>query len=61
VSRDTDPVPALACTAARLTSPPRRVHRAVLAGFTATGQPPPAAEIERLIRASGGDPGRGPS
>jgi len=28
----------------------------VLAAFTATGQPPPAAEIERLIRAGGGDP-----
>jgi hypothetical protein len=58
VSRDTDLVPDLASRAGRLSDPARRVHRAVLASFTATGRPPPAAEIDRLIRAQDGDPGR---
>jgi hypothetical protein len=56
VSRDTNPVPAMAMRAGRLTGPARIVHQAVLAAFTATGQPPPAAEIDRLIHADGGDP-----
>jgi hypothetical protein len=56
VSRDTGPVPDLALRAARLSGPARQAHRAVLAASTVTGQPPPAAEIERLIRAAGGDP-----
>ena len=58
MSRDTDPWPSLALRAARLSGPAWQVHRAVLAAFTATGHPPPAAEIERLIRAGGGDPQR---
>ncbi|GEM_PF-4424757 len=43
-----DPVPALALAAAQLSSPARHVHQAVLAAFTATGQPPSAAELDRL-------------
>jgi len=58
VSRDTSPVPAMAMRAAGLSDPARQVHQAVLAAFTATGQPPPAAGLERLIRAGGGDPDR---
>jgi Alkylmercury lyase len=58
VSRDTTPAPDRAVRAARLSGPARQLHQAVLAAFTATGQPPPAAEIERLIRAAGGDPHR---
>jgi hypothetical protein len=58
VSRDADQWPALAERAALLSGPARRVHKAVLAAFTATGQPPRAAEIERLIRSDGGDPDR---
>lgn len=34
------------------------MHQAVLAAFTATGRPPPAAEIDRLIRQGGADPDR---
>ena len=56
MSRDTGPVPDLAARAARLSGPARQAHKAVLAAFTLTGQPPPAAEIDRLIRAAGGDP-----
>jgi hypothetical protein len=56
VSRDADPWPAL--PAGRLSGPARRVHQAVLAAFAATGQPPPAADIERLTSAAGGDPDR---
>jgi hypothetical protein len=44
VSQDTDPVPALARRAGRLSGPAQQVHRAVLAAFAATGgrprQPP---------------------
>jgi hypothetical protein len=43
--------------AERLSGPARRVHLAVLAAFTATGQPPPPAELERLARVHGGPPG----
>ena len=56
MSTDTNPVPALARRAARLSGSARQVHRAVLAAFAATGQPPPKAEIERLVAAVGGDP-----
>src|SRR5215472_3195525 len=45
------------CAAAALTGPARQVHRAVLAAFTVTGQPPPRDELERIARAHGGDPG----
>jgi hypothetical protein len=48
----------MALRAGRLSSPARQLHQAVLAAFTATGQPPPAAELERVIRAGGGDPDR---
>jgi hypothetical protein len=55
VSRDANPVPAMAMRAGRLSGPARQVHQAVLAAFITTGQPPPAAELDRLIR-PGGDP-----
>jgi hypothetical protein len=58
MSRDNNPWPSLALRAARMSGPARQVHRAVLAAFTATGQPPPGAEIERVIRAGSGDPQR---
>jgi len=58
VSRDTNPVPAMATRAWQLPGPARQAHQAVLAAFAATGQPPPAAEIDRLIRSDGGDPDR---
>jgi len=58
VSRPTDPWPALALRAGRLSGPARQVHRAVLGAFTVSGKPPSPAEIERLIRADGGDPDR---
>jgi hypothetical protein len=56
MSPEADPAPAPACAAVQLTGAARRVHRAVLAVFAATGQPPSAAEIEHLIRAGDGDP-----
>lgn len=56
MSRDTDPSPSLALRAERLSGPARQVHRAVLAAFASTGQPPSPAEIEHLIRAGGDDP-----
>jgi hypothetical protein len=58
MSSEADPAPAPACAAVQLTGPARRVHRAVLAVFAATGQPPSPAEIEHLIRADDGDPGQ---
>jgi hypothetical protein len=54
MSRDADPVPAMAGRAGRLSSPARRVHQAVLAAFITAGQPPPAADLDRLI-SPGGD------
>jgi hypothetical protein len=56
VSRETDPVPAMAARAGRLSGPARQVHQAVLAAFIASRQPPPAAELERVIRSGGGEP-----
>jgi len=53
----TDPAsspPDKCCAAERLSGPARRLHLAVLAAFTATGQPPPLAELERLARAHSG-------
>jgi hypothetical protein len=58
MSRDANPVPTMACRAGRLTGPARQLHQAVLAAFTATGQPPPAAELDHLIIAGGGEPER---
>jgi Alkylmercury lyase len=58
VSRDTSPVPAMAARARQLSPAARRVHQAVFAAFISTGQPPPPAELERLIRSGGGDPHR---
>ena len=40
-----------------LSGPARQVHRAVLATFARTGQPPGRGELERLARAHGADPG----
>jgi hypothetical protein len=56
VNVDTNPVPAIAMRAGRLRGPARQLHQAVLAAFTATGQPLPAADLDRLIRHGGGDP-----
>jgi hypothetical protein len=51
------PAPDRCCAAGRLSGPARQVHLAVLAAFTATGQPPPPAELDRLAHAYGADPG----
>jgi hypothetical protein len=56
VSQDTDPVPAMASRARRLSGPARQLHQTVLAAFATAGQPLPAAELDRLARTSGGDP-----
>ena len=45
------------CRADGLSGPALRVHRAVLATFALTGQPPARGELERLARAHGADPG----
>jgi hypothetical protein len=58
VSRDTTPVPAMAARASQLSPAARQVHQAVLAAFITAGQPPPAAELERLIRSGAGEPDR---
>ncbi len=58
ISAARDPVPALASAARRLSRPARQVHRAVLATLAATGRPPPAADLDRLARQHGGDPGQ---
>lgn len=39
-----------------LSAPTRQVHRAVLASFARTGQPPAHGELERLARSQGADP-----
>jgi hypothetical protein len=51
------PAPNRCCAAGRLGGPARQVQLAVLAAFTTTGQPPPSAELRRLARAHGADPG----
>jgi hypothetical protein len=56
VNETSDLVPALARAAAQLSDPARHVHQAVLAEFATAGQPPPAAELDRLARRHGGDP-----
>jgi hypothetical protein len=56
MSRDTSPVPAMAMRGGRLSGPARQLHQAVLASFTVTGQPPPQADVARVIHADGGDP-----
>jgi Alkylmercury lyase len=43
-------------SAAALSGPGRHVHRAVLAAFAETGQPPARHELERTARDHGGDP-----
>jgi hypothetical protein len=53
-----DPMPALARAARRVSGPARHVHRAVLVAFATAGQPPAAAELDRLARQRGGDPDR---
>lgn len=40
-----------------LTPPARHVHRAVLGAFTETGRAPLRAELERIARGQGSDPG----
>jgi hypothetical protein len=46
----------MAARARQLSPAAPLVHQAVLATFITTGQPPPAAEIERVIRSDGGHP-----
>ena len=58
MSRDATPVPAMAARASQLSPAARQLHQAVLAAFIAAGQPPPAAELERLIRSGAGDSDR---
>src|ERR671935_2908139 len=43
--------------AAPLTLLARQVHLAVLESFAGTGRPPPRAELERVARGQGADPG----
>jgi hypothetical protein len=50
------PVPALARAARRVSDPAQRVHHAALTAFATTGQPPAAADLDRLTRQRGGDP-----
>jgi len=45
------------CLADGLSGPALQVHRAVLATFVRTGQPPARGELERLARALGADQG----
>ena len=47
------------CRADGLSGPALRVHRAVLATFALTGQPPARGELERLARGHGAEPGTG--
>jgi Alkylmercury lyase len=56
VSRDTSPVPAMAARARQLSPAARQVHQTVLGAFTRTGQPPPPAGLEHVIRSGGSDP-----
>jgi hypothetical protein len=58
MSQDADPLPADECAAGRLSDPARQVHRAVLAAFAATGQPPARADLDRLARCQAADPDR---
>jgi hypothetical protein len=44
------------CRADGLSGPARQVHRAVLAAFARTGQPPARGELERLARGHGAEP-----
>jgi len=48
----------MAVRAGRLNGAARQVHQKVLTTFASTGRPPSSAEIERVIRAEGGDPDR---
>jgi hypothetical protein len=57
MTQPASPAPDKCCAAERLSGPVRRVHLAVLATFSATGQPPPPAELDRLACAHGGQPG----
>ena len=58
MSRASDPAPAQADAARRLSDPALHVHHAVLAAFTDAGRPPSAAELDVLARRHGGDPDR---
>lgn len=58
MTRPAGPVPGTGRGAHSVSGPGRQVHLAVLMAFAATGQPPSPAEIERLIRAGGGEPDR---
>jgi len=56
MTQETGPAPSKCRAAGDLTGPARQVHLAVLAAFTATGQPPARSDLERLARATGADP-----
>lgn len=58
MTRPAGPVPGTRRGADSVSGPAGQVHLAVLMAFAATGQPPSPAEIERLIRAGGGEPDR---
>ncbi|MFI5063372.1 MAG: hypothetical protein ACHP9Z_05265, partial [Streptosporangiales bacterium] len=56
MTQATGPAPGKCRAAGGLTGPARQVHLAVLAAFTATGQPPARSDLVRLARAPGADP-----
>ena len=56
MTQKTSPEPG-GCRAEGLSGPARQVHRAVLAAFARTGQPPGRGELERIARSHGADPG----
>jgi Alkylmercury lyase len=58
MARPAGPVPTTRRGAESVSGPARQVQLAVLTAFAAIGQPPSPAEIERLIRAGGGEPDR---
>ena len=55
MTRKTGPQPG-DCRAEGLTGPARQMHRAMLAAFASTGQPPARSEPERLARSLGASP-----
>ena len=55
MTQKTSPEPG-GCRAEGLSGPARQVHRAVLAAFARTGQPPGRGELERIARSHGADP-----
>jgi hypothetical protein len=56
MTQATGPAPGKSHAADGLTGPARQVHLAVLAAFTAAGQPPARSDLVRLARAASTDP-----